>query len=182
MANTSEAPGRGQNGRLSVSGDPDKGAPAKGPAQTRRDYQRDRAITLYLSGHSQEKAYNLAFKPRGDPDKRNSMAYAWFARLSVAERTEQLRDAAHISDLDNTGRYLCDLLDAINETREDGHWTAYSNLMKQRQQVLGLATNNVNVSVEHKLTDVELVAKIAGPDVDLAVRLRAQLGTDNSFE
>jgi len=165
-----------------MSGDPAKDVPGKSAVQSRRDYQRDRAITLWLSGHTPERAYNLAFRPRGDPDKRNSMAYEWFARQSVAERTEQLRDAAHISNLDNVGSYLHDLLSAINETRDQKQWTAFSALMRQRQQTLGLARMDISVSVEHRMSDEQLVSKIAGDNKEVAAVLRAQLGTNHGFK
>ena len=181
MPDTMEAPVIAQNGPLSMSSDPGKAEPAKSAKQIRRDYQRDRAITLYLSGHSQERAYNLAFKPRGDPDRRNSMACEWFARQSVIEREEQLRDAAGISDLDSVGAYLHDLLDGINKTRTAGNWTAFSNLMRQRQQTHGLARMDMSVSVEHRLTDEQLVAKIVGDDPVLVAAMRKRIGADNTF-
>ena len=181
MPKTVEEPVNGQNGPPSVSSDPGKAEPAKSAKQIRRDYQRDRAITFYLSGHSQERAYNLAFKPRGDPDRRNSMACEWFARQSVVERTEQLRNAAHISDLDSVGAYLHDLLDGINKTRAAGNWTAFSNLMRQRQQTHGLARMDMSVSVEHRMSDVELITKIVGDDPVLVAAMRKRIGADNTF-
>ena len=148
----------------------------------RQQLLTDKAIMFYMRGLSQERAYNLAFKPKGDPDKRNSMACEWFGRQSVVERMTELCEAARVSDLDNVGSYIRDLLGAVTETRDSKQWTAHANLMRQRQQVLGLATSNVSVSVEHRLTDVQLVAQIAAGDVQMAIALKAKLGSEHTFE
>ncbi len=66
--------------------------------------------------------------------------------------------------------------------KADGNATALTNNERLRAQIHGMITNNVSVTIEHAMTDVELVAKISGGDATLAVALRARLGTDNSFE
>ena len=46
----------------------------------------------------------------------------------------------------------------------------------------GIVTSNVNVNVESKSTDEQLVARIADGNKDVEAFLRAQLGMGNSFQ
>jgi hypothetical protein len=70
---------------------------------------------------------------------------------------------ARISEVDSVGQAVSTTLQAVNEAVDDRNWTAIAALQRLRYQHLGIAEKS-HVTVEHVISDADLLRRITGGD------------------
>ena len=53
--------------------------------------------------------------------------------------------------------------------------------MNQRERIAGMIVNNTSITVEHRMSDAELIGKLVGDDPVLVAAMRARIGADSTF-
>ena len=96
-------------------------------------------------------------------------------------RILSLLDAARVQDLLSAGAWLNQLKTDIATARADKNHNAVMNGTRLLGQALGLLRDNVNVTVERRASDDQLIALLAKDNPELAAALRKNIGAPDGF-
>ena len=145
--------------------------------------QEAKACLYRAQGLAQTEAYRRAFDVGRQSQKTSTeKASRLFARGNVQARIETLLDAARVQDLLSAGAWLDQLKTDVSTARAAGNHNAVMNGTRLLGQALGVLRDNVNVTVERRASDDQLIALLAKDNPDLAAALRKNLGAADGFE
>ncbi len=145
--------------------------------------QEAQACVYRVQGLDQTEAYRRAFDVGRQSRKTSTeKASRLFARGNVQARIETLLDAARVQDLLSAGVWLDQLKTDVATARADKNHNAVMNGTRLLGQALGVLKDNVNVTVERRASDNELIALLAKDNPELAAALRQNLGAPDGFE
>ena len=129
------------------------------------------AAAYRAQGMSQSDAYRKAYNCRRAQQKTiHEKASRLFARDRVRTRVRELLRQARVEDIDSIGQAFDHLLRLLGKAEDDGNYNAAAQLMRQRLQAHGILRDRVVLTAESRLTDAQLVERLAGED---PVRLAA---------
>ena len=144
--------------------------------------QEAKACLNRAQGLDQTEAYRRAFDVGRQSQKTSTeKASRLFARGKVLARIQALLDAARVQDLLSAGAWLDQLKADVATARADKNHNAVMNGTRLLGQALGVLRDNVNVTVERRASDDQLIALLANDNPDLAAALRENLGAPDSF-
>ena len=103
------------------------------------------------------------------------------AKPQVKARVQALLREAKVPDLDSIGEAYKDLLNDIDGARAAKNWTALATMHRIRLQVLGMLKDTVNVTIEQRMSDDELIRRLADGDQDKAALLRQMMGKPDEY-
>jgi hypothetical protein len=145
--------------------------------------QEAKACLYRVQGLDQTEAYRRAFDVGRQSQKTSTeKASRLFARGKLQARIQALLDAARVSDLLSAGVWLDQLKADVATARAAGNFNAVMNGTRLLGQALGVLRDNVNVTVERRASDNELIALLAKDNPDLAAALRKNMGAPDGFE
>ena len=146
--------------------------------------QQERFAVALAKGLSQADAYRSAYRLK--PQTTAESVYAAASRVAkdpqVKSRVRQILSEARIVDIDNVGQAWRDLLDVLQEARDEKNFTAVAALLRQRLTGLGALQHHLHVTQHSSMSDEQLVKRLAGDDESIAIALRAILGADSFDE
>ena len=146
--------------------------------------QQEAFAVALATGYSQADAYRHAVNVR--PGTKDSSIHVSACKMAadpnVRQRVHQLLSEARIVDIDNVGQAWRDLLDVLQEARDEKNFTAVAALLRQRLTGLGALQHHLHVTQHNSMSDEQIVNRLAGGDESIAVALRAILGTDSFYE
>ena len=144
---------------------------------------REAKACLYrVQNMTQSDAYRKAFnKPRASAKTVNEKACRLFARPATQAWVRDLLQAAKVQDLLSAGAWLDQLKADVATARADGNHNAVMNGTRLLGQALGVLKDTVNVSVEQRASDSELIDQLAKDDPNLAAAFRKSLGAADTF-
>ena len=97
-------------------------------------------------------------------------------------RIQSLLDAAKVSDLLSAGVWLDQLKTDVATARAAGNFNAVMNGTRLLGQALGVLRDNVNLTVEQRSSDQDLVRTVAGDDPAMAKKIASVIGAPDGFE
>lgn len=137
---------------------------------------------LIALGHDKSDAYRRAYyAKRLDPQVVANRANRLAAKPEIADRAAQFLDEIKLEGLDSQGKAYKRLLDAIDKCELAENWTAFASLMRQRLQCLGMLKENLTISAEAKLSDDQILDKLAGKDEHKRAMFKAILGQSDDY-
>ena len=144
--------------------------------------QEAKACLYRVQGMDQTEAYRRAFDVGRQSQKTSTeKASRLFARGNVQARIEALLDAARVQDLLSAGAWLDQLKTDIGTARAAGNHNAVMNGTRLLGQALGVLRDNVNVTVEQRASDEELIKCASAGDPAVAAALWKALGAPDTF-
>ncbi len=144
--------------------------------------QETKAAAFRAQGMSQSDAYRQAFNiKRAKPKTVHEKASRLFARPKVRARVDELLRMAKIEDIDSVGKAFDHLLRLLEKAEADGNYNAAAQLMRQRLQAHGMLRDKLVLSAESKLSDGQLIERLAGNDPEKIAAARLLLGAPSGF-
>lgn len=142
--------------------------------------QQEKFAQLIARGWSQSDAYRQAYETKTDnPETVWSCASRLAADIRVASRTRALLDAAKLSDILGPAAWLHRVLAAIEDAKADRNHNAIMAGLRMAGQAVGPLRENLSVSIEQRVTDVQLIALLSRGDAAKAHQLAGLIGTDD---
>lgn len=145
---------------------------------------RDIEFAAHLAlGIDASEAYRKAFKAKRLPaDVVAKRAHRLANQEVIRDRVALCVSELKLEQLDSLGRCYRDLLESLAECRAAKNFNAYFSGMRLRLQCQGMLKENLNISSEAKMTDDQIVERIAAKDPHTAAMLRAVLGSSDAFK
>lgn len=126
---------------------------------------QERFAGLLAVGYSQADAYRECFKTKGRSDGAIGVAASKLANHPVIKaRAQAIVGELNISSIDSANQAVIELIQDIRQCREDKKWSALAQFTRLRLQIHGILKENINITDEQRLTDEQLVQRIAKGD------------------
>ena len=146
--------------------------------------QQEAFAMALVKGLSQADAYRAAYNVK--PTTAAESVYCSASRLAkdphVQSRLRVLLKESRIADLDSVGEAWDHLLKLIAKAEDEGNMTAVAALMRQRLTGLGALKHDITITHRDRLSDEQIVKRLAGDDERKAAMLRSIIGTDSFDE
>ena len=143
---------------------------------------QEKYAALLARGLTQADAYRQSHAVEGvNPQRISERACKLAAKDQVKARVQALLSEAKVSDLLSAGTAISKLLEDMEGARAAKNWTALASFHRLSLQVLGLLKENIVLTEEERLTDEELIKRLAVGDPGTASMLRNMIGSADEF-
>lgn len=144
--------------------------------------QESEFARLRAEGNDQVTSYRLAFDEHDKPQKNAIEAAARVAkRPQVVAMMRELYRVAKKSQLLSHAQWLGMMIDAFQQSMEEGNKTAAASFGRLMGAGIGALTENINIG-DSGLSNDQLIDKLAGDNPTLAAALRKHLSARDDFD
>lgn len=155
--------------------------PAKITPDLNAQYQR--FAGLLAVGYTQVDAYNNCFKTKGRKPEQIAQSASKLARNEhIQAYARRIIDDLKLSDVDTANKAIIALLQDIDACRAAGKYAALAAFTRLRLQVHGLLKENINITDEQRLSDDQLIERLAGKDKSKADLIKSMLAPVQGFK
>lgn len=142
--------------------------------------QQERFAQLIAQGWSQVGAYTQVYQTETvNRDTQIECASRLASNHNIAARVRALLAAAKLQDIWSIGEWFNDVKRLTAKAEADGNMTAVMSGLRIAGQALGPLRENINVSIENRITDVQLVQLLSRGDEARARQIADMIGADD---